>query len=359
MRRGAVLAFLVAMLAAASASGAGWVTPTRLATTGETSAGQPAVAVNPDGSGVAAWGAQQPDGKYAIRVAQRAAGGPFGDPVDAVIATAYFQHVVVATNPHGDVLLAWDGGDGSGVSVRSQGAAFSAPALATPGDGYVPALPQARIDNAGRGTTVWRESTTLTDSSCDLIHVRAYARARVYNVHHCRHPDPAADVVGSSDGCIIDGGAALDQSRPRRQWARRRGRRRLRGLQESLVHALARNRSIRWRSAARPPTSCPLGRDRRHRALRSLGYVEDVEAATSIGVAGLGRAARSRERGAQRGPVVVAASATGDAAVGFADNPSGLNHVPSLRPVAAGGTPGPPTHRWRRSTRRRTMARRF
>jgi hypothetical protein len=124
MRRWA-LAATVAVLAAvaAPAHGAGWLAPTRVTTSGEIDAGPVAVAVNPDGSAVAAWGAKLPDNSYAVRVAHRPAGGAFENPVNAVTNGSQFPAVAVATNPHGDVLLAWttSGGPGAALSVRRAG----------------------------------------------------------------------------------------------------------------------------------------------------------------------------------------------------------------------------------------------
>src|SRR5689334_15578073 len=101
-----VLAAVVLLLAPVPANGAGWLAPTRLATSGESDAGPPAVAVNPDGSAVVAWNAKLPDDSYAVRVAQRPAGGPFGAPVNAVTGGSPFAPAV-ATDPAGDVLVAW------------------------------------------------------------------------------------------------------------------------------------------------------------------------------------------------------------------------------------------------------------
>lgn len=341
MRRPVLIATAAMLIAAAPASGAGWLAPTRVTTTGETAAKATALAVNGDGSAVVAWIADLPDGKHAIRVAQRPAGGPFGDPVDAVVTTSDFGDFAVATNPRGDVLLAWsaDTGGGASVSMRPAGGTFSAPALVAPSDGYTAFVPSAALDDSGRGVVAWYESKTVSDAGCNTILARSFARGSVYNVA----PNGSlagAGVVGSNNGCIIDGGAAVDAP---------------------IVAANARGDVI-----AEVSVAYHVGWASRSLATGSLtgfGQTAGLSYSPSVDIADSGRfvvgdiesskpIVRFGVAGAAPGSAIEAGpaltgtpwalartAASADVTVGFTDNPGAdKDYVPFLRSIAADGT---------------------
>jgi hypothetical protein len=122
-----------------------------------------------------------------------------------------FPAVAVATNPHGDVLLAWttSGGPGAALSVRRAGGTFSAPAAITSGDGFNAGSPRVALDDAGRGTVAVAESMNASDMGCSTVPLRIFDRARIYAVS----PDggvTAGPVLGSDDGCLTEGGGQVD-----------------------------------------------------------------------------------------------------------------------------------------------------
>ena len=93
--------------------------------------------------------------------------------------------------------------------MRPAGGAFSDPAPVVPGDGYKAYVPSAALDGSGRGVVAWYESKTVPDAGCSTIAARTFARGNLYNVAP-NGSVTAAGVVGSNDGCIIDGGADVD-----------------------------------------------------------------------------------------------------------------------------------------------------
>jgi hypothetical protein len=342
MGRGAIGTILAALLFAAPASGAGWLAPTRITTTGETAAKATALAVNADGSAVVAWIADLPDGKHAIRVSQRPADGPFGDPVDAVVDANVIGDFAVATNARGDVLLAWsaDSGSESAVSMRPAGGAFSDPAPVVPSGGYKAYMPSAALDGSGRGVVAWYESKNVTDAGCSTIPARTFARGNLYNVAP-NGSVTAVGVLGADDGCIAGGGAAVDAPIIA---ANARG---------DLITEVRVTFRVRWASRSlatgsltgfgqTAATSYSPSVDIADSGRYVVGDIESAKPVVRFGVAGAAPGSAIEAGPALTGTdwAVARTAPSADVTVGFTDNPgAGLDYVPFLRSIAADGTP--------------------
>ena len=208
MGRGAIGAILAALLFAAPASGAGWLSPTVVGQSATADDASPVAASAPDGSAAIAWLATLPGGNHAVRVAVRGPSGAFGAeqsfPEGGTASTLSDVHVAI--DAHGDVAVAWIADGVAAVAMRPSGGTFGAP-VAIPSNPYGANELALGIDGAGTATVAVAESRSVTDMSCSTVPVRVYLRYVAYPVSVAGAVAPLQTIFNANADCLIDFGS--------------------------------------------------------------------------------------------------------------------------------------------------------
>ncbi len=150
----------LALFAAAPAGAApAWLAPVDLSAAGQ-DAGNPQVAVDPQGNAVAVWD-RYSGTHYIVQGATRPAGGAWQTPVDLSAAGNDATGAQVAVDPQGNAIAVWYAFNGTNnivqAATRAAGGAWQTP-VSLSASGQDATGPQVAVDSQGNAVAVWDSS---------------------------------------------------------------------------------------------------------------------------------------------------------------------------------------------------------